>query len=163
MTEIVTLQLDAQSHAEFERMRQMYYPPELNRIAAHLTLFHTLPDTPETSDALRAAARRPGFAVEVTGLRSLGRGVAYVLASPDLLALHATLAARFEEHLSAQDRQRFMPHVVIQNKAGAEAAKTLLRTLRNGFTPFRVMATGLELWHYLGGPWQLAESFPFSG
>ena len=162
MTTILTLRLDAVSQAYFNHLRELYYPPHLNQIPAHLTLFHTLPDTREIATILDDAARRPIFALRTTGLRSLGKGVAFTLASPDLLSLHAQLASDFAEHLSAQDRQRFQPHIVVQNKATPDAARMLLAELQRTFEPLELQALGLDLWHYLGGPWQLAETFLFS-
>ena len=164
MTNILTLEMDEASQAWFEQLRQAHYPVHLNQIAAHLTLFHTVPDTAEVYDALRMAAEgQERFAMQVTGLRLLGRGVAYQVGSRALLDLHAELVEAFREHLSAQDKQRFVPHVVVQNKATPERAKLLLAELQAGFRARRVEAIGLQLWHYLGGPWELAERFPFSG
>ena len=164
MTNILTLELDEASQAWFEQMRQAHYPAHLNQIGAHLTLFHTLPDTAEVYDALRVAAEgQARFALQVTGLRLLGRGVAYQVGSRPLLDLHAELVEAFREHLSAQDKQRFQPHVVVQNKATPERAKVLLAELQARFQARRVEAVGLSLWHYLNGPWELAERFPFSG
>lgn len=162
VTGIVTLRMDAASQAFFERMRRQHFPPERNQIAAHLTLFHTLPDTAEIREVLHwFATQQPAFYMSVTGLRSLGRGVAYVLKSPELEALHVELAQAFHDHLSPQDRQKFMPHVVIQNKAQPEQARSLLTQLQSTFKPFKVQAEALDLWHYLNGPWQAAKSFPF--
>jgi len=161
---IVTLRMDEASQAFFERMRQAHFPPERNHIAAHLTLFHTLPNIDEVKEVLRWVARqRAPFAMHVTGLRSLGRGVAYTLKSAELAEIHAELAGAFSEYLSAQDKQKFMPHVVVQNKAKPESAKALLAELDREFLGFEVGAMGLDLWHYLGGPWELAEAFSFGG
>ncbi len=144
-------------------MRQQHFPPERNQIAAHLTLFHTLPNTAEISEVLAwFATQQPPFTLTVTGLRSLGRGVAYTLKSPALEALHTELAQAFHDHLSPQDRQKFMPHVVIQNKAQPEQAKALLSELQSTFHPFEVRAEALDLWHYLNGPWSPAATFPFT-
>jgi 2'-5' RNA ligase len=161
-THIVKLRMDDTSQAFFERMRQVHFPPERNQIAAHLTLFHTLPNIDEVKDVLRrVAGQRAPFAMHVTGLRSLGRGVAYTLKSAELAAMHEELAEAFSDHLSAQDKQKFMPHVVVQNKAKPEKAKALLAELDRQFVGFEVGAVGLDLWHYLGGPWELAETFSF--
>ena len=162
MTNILTLRLDPESQAHFDRLRQAHYPAHLNQIAAHLSLFHSLPDSPEIAAALQRQSARAPFPMRVTGLRSLGRGVAYKLASPELEAIHAVLASAFAAHLTAQDRQRFMPHVVVQNKSTPEVARALLNQLERDFEPFAVEATGLDLWHYLGGPWQHAETFSFT-
>ncbi len=159
LTNVLTLQLDPDSQDFFERLRTAHFPPERNHIPAHVTLFHTLPDTPEILHRLASTAASTGtFNVQITGLRSLGRGVAYTLQSPRLQALHASLASHFQDHLTPQDRQKFMPHIVVQNKATPEQARTLLAELRQTFTPFQVQARALNLWHYLGGPWQLAET-----
>ncbi len=101
--------------------------------------------------------------MQVDGLRSLGRGVAYTLSSPNLLRLHAQLAVAFADVLIPQDRQRFQPHVVVQNKVDPQAAKTTLESLSLGFEPWEAKALGLLWWEYLGGPWKLLERFPFAG
>ena len=162
MTNVLTLEMDEASQAWFEGLRQVHYPGHLNQIAAHLTLFHTLPDTAEVDEALRAAAVRAPFAMQGTGLRLLGRGVAFRVGSRALLDLHAELAEAFREDLSPQDKQRFVPHVVVQNKATPERAKLLLAQLQAGFRTRQVEAVGLQLWNYLGGPWKLAERFGFT-
>ncbi len=162
MTNVLTLEMDEPSQAWFEGLRQAHFPAHLNQIAAHLTMFHTLPDTAEVDEALQVAAEiRAPFAMQVTGLRFLGRGVAFQVGSRALLDLHAELAEAFREDLSAQDRQRFVPHVVVQNKATPERAKLLLAELQAGFQTRQVEAVGLQLWNYLGGPWKLAKRFGF--
>jgi 2'-5' RNA ligase len=161
MTTILTLELDPTSHSHFEALRQQHYPAHLNQIPAHISLFHQLPPAEEIADALAAAADREAFAVRVTGVRSLGRGVAYTLASPALQSLHAQLAAEFADHLISQDRQSFRPHIVVQNKVKPEQARTLLAQLQAEFQPFEVRAAGLTLWNYLGGPWERVHFFNF--
>ena len=162
MTDVLTLRIDGDSQAHFEALRRQHFPPERNQIPAHLTLFHTLPREAWVGQHLaRAAAAVHEFPVAVTGVRSLGKGVAYTLRSPELEQEHSRLADAFREVLSPKDRQRLRAHIVVQNKVTPEAAKALLRELEASFQPRSVRATGLDLWHYLGGPWQLAEHFPF--
>ena len=162
MTNVLTLRLDDDSQAFFETMRQKHFPPERNQIPAHLTLFHSLPDSDEIAAELAAVTERGArFRIAITGLRSLGRGVAYKVASPPLLRLHAELAGAFAAHLTPQDRQRFTPHIVIQNKATPERARLLLAELERTFHALEADALGLDLWHYLGGPWELAQTFLF--
>ena len=162
MSYILTLQIDPASQVHFNRLREANFPPNLNYIDAHVTLFHTLPEeTTVIEEVAVVAASREPFAVNVTGLRSLGKGVAYTLESVPLQAVHRHLATAYAEHLTLQDRQKFQPHLVIQNKATSEAARTLLRDLRASFVPRIVEAIGLTLWHYRGGPWKLARSFSF--
>lgn len=164
MTTIVTLALEKQAQEWFEAQRQAHFPAALNKIPAHLSLFHSLPGTAATGHALReAAAGQSPFAMRMDGVRSMGRGVMYTLASPQLLGLHRTLAGSFTAFLTPQDKQPLRPHVVVQNKVEPGEAKLLLAQLQAGFVSRDVGAEGLLWWEYLGGPWRLLETFPFSG
>ena len=100
--------------------------------------------------------------MRIEGVRSLGRGVAYTVAADELLRLHGGLSRRFEPHLSRQDRQRFAPHIVVQNKVAPADARELLGSLQASFKPAAAQATGLLWWEYLGGPWRLLETFAFA-
>ena len=110
----------------------------------------------------RAVCDRPHLTLDVTGVRSLGRGTALVLSSPELLAVRASLAGRWEAWLTPQDRQRFSPHVTVQNKVEPARAKELVAALQAGFAPWSMTGTGVQLWRYLGGPWEPVETIPFS-
>ena len=153
---IVTLLLDEPSQRRFDALREAHFPPDRNQLAAHVTLFHALPaaSEPQARADLAELARRPPFPVAVTGLRSLGRGVAYVLESDELAALHRELAARRRADLTRQDSQPLRAHVTVQNKVTAERARALLAALQADFVPYDVQAEGLGLWRYLGGPWE---------
>lgn len=162
---ILTLALHPDDQARFERLRQLHFPTSRNLIPAHVTLFHHLPG-PEIEAVRHAIETRraaPPFAVAVSGLRFLGRGVAYALDSPALLALRAGLAREWEGWLTPQDRQGYRPHVTVQNKASPEAARALHARLQAAFAPFTVRAEGLDLWRYLGGPWDPQGHHPFRG
>ncbi len=162
LTTIVTLALDDAAHAWFEAMRQQYYPPALNRIPAHLSLFHALPGDHSVRHALREAALHvAAFPLKVTGVQSMGRGVTYLLAAPEVLQLHRGLAEQFRTYLTPQDKQPLKPHVVVQNKVEPAEAKALLAVLQAGFVSRTVQAVGLDWWEYQGGPWRLIERFPF--
>ncbi len=164
MVDVLTLHLDSVSQQLFNSLRERYFPPERNHIPAHLTLFHALPDAAWAQARIEAVTcSRQHFSLDVTGLRSLGKGVAYRLASSHLQTLHAELAEGFADHLIPQDRQRLQPHVVVQNKVAPEIARQLLAELQRTFAPWSVMAEGLDLWHYLGGPWQHVRTFRFLG
>lgn len=162
---ILTLGLEAAAQARFDRLRAAHFPAARNFIPAHVTLFHALPGA--EGDAIgRALAARcaatPAFTVDATGVRSLGRGVAYVLHAPPLQRLRADLAQLWHDWLTPQDRQGFRPHVTVQNKAEPEAARALLEAMQAGFTPFAFRAEGLALWRYLGGPWEAVSAHPFA-
>ncbi len=145
-------------------MRRRHFPPTLNHISAHLTLFHNLPYTEEntilTEVAKLAAATRP-FDVMISGPMKLGRGVALTVESEALLALRSHLADAFASWLIAQDRQKFRPHVTIQNKVAPHEAAALFDHIAATLTPFAATAEGIQLWRYVGGPWSPIAAVPF--
>jgi 2'-5' RNA ligase len=160
---VVTLLLDDDAQRRFDRLRAEHFPPERNHLAAHVTLFHALPEehVGAVRSELAAAAVRPAFDVTVSGLRLLGRGVAYVLESSELTQLRARLAAEWAPWLTRQDQQRHSPHVTVQNKVEPAVARALHERLRTEFTPWTARARGLGLWRYLGGPWAPVGEVPF--
>jgi 2'-5' RNA ligase len=160
---IVTLLLGAEAQRRFDRLRAAHFPVERNHLTAHVTLFHALPGEhlPEVARALAGAADRPAFPVTVSGVRLLGRGVAFDLGSAELTGVRDGLAAEFDPWLTRQDRQWSRPHVTVQNKVDPQVARALHADLSASFVPESVPARGLGLWHYLGGPWAAEAEFPF--
>lgn len=160
---ILTLRLDAADQQRFDALRREHFPPALNHIGAHVTMFHKLPGE-ELSAVLteleRAATVEP-FPVRVASLRFLGRGVAYVLLSPELLALRSGLARSWAHLLGPQDLAGYSPHVTIQNKVTPARARELHSRLSAGFVPWDVRASGLDLWTYRGGPWAHERTWLF--
>jgi 2'-5' RNA ligase len=161
---ILTLKMDDASQERFDRLREAHFPPERNHLRAHLTLFHKLPAerTPNVvSDLLEVCREREPVRLRATGLRFLGKGVAYDLSSPEVEAVRRELAGRWAPWLGPQDRHRIKPHVTVQNKVSPEVARALHKELLAGFSPFEVGGEGLLLWRYLGGPWKPVGEFPF--
>ena len=109
---ILTLAVDDQAQADFEHQRRRYYPATLNRIPAHISLFHALPgdELPSICQQLldHAAATTP-FAIQVHDIKKLGRGVAYALQADPLDDLHAHLRKAWLPWLTPQDAQGFRP------------------------------------------------------
>lgn len=146
-------------------LRSAHFPPERNVVPAHIALFHHLP--PARLDELvrvmrRICIGRPPSA-RLSRVYSLGRGVAYSVESPDLLAIHADIADHFRHDLIPQDSHPPHLHITIQNKVDPRSAKALLTALAAEFRPRPLRITGLAAWHYLGGPWRLAQSVKFRG
>ncbi len=162
---ILALKLDAESFARLDGLRRAHFPAAINHLSAHLTLFHHLPGerVDEVRHALAAAAAGPPPALRFPGVRSLGRGVAAEVASPELARLRAGLAAGFRARLTPQDAQGFRPHVTVQNKADPAAARALKAQLEAGWAPWEGRGEALALHRYLGGPWELDAEFPFRG
>ena len=161
---IITLAVDPVSQGFLNTLRTQYFPANRNFIDAHITMFHKLDGLREKEiiEHLKATATRP-FPVEARALRSLGRGVAITIASATLLALHARLAAHWSEMLTPQDRQKYEPHVTIQNKVGPQEARALMDRLAPDFSPFVMQAAGVSVWRYFGGPWDPVVTVPFPG
>jgi len=162
---ILTLALDGESFAFLDGLRRAHFPPERNVVPAHVTLFHALPgeQRPAIGSLLDLVCRRQKpLLVSVTGLRFMGRGVAFTLESPALQALRRELADEWSPWLTPQDSQRFQPHVTIQNKVAPDEARALHRRLSAEFQPFTVRGEGLILWRYLGGPWERIRLFRFA-
>ncbi len=161
---ILTVRFDDRAASYFNALRMQYFPGARNMVPAHATLFHHLPgeSLDRVADTIRdCCAGRAPIAMKVAGLRFLGRGVAYRLQSPGLSLLRRHLAQVWLSDLTAQDRQPFQPHITIQNKVAPEEARRLYDTLTASFQPREIAGAGLDLWHYLGGPWQHAGFTPF--
>ncbi len=161
---IVTAHLDAASFALLDGLRRRHFPAKLNRIPAHVSLFHQLPgaEEPAVVATVRAlAGRTHAFALRPGMARSLGRGVALAYESADLALLRGTLAREWAAWLTPQDRQGFKPHVTIQNKVDPAVARALLTEMAGlEAPPCRV--EGIVIWRYLDGPWERVATCLFA-
>lgn len=163
---IATATMGAADQRFFNALRAAHFPPERNRLAAHITLFHQLP--PSCLDELdrllrRIAADTPPPAAMLREVYSLGQGVAFRIESPELLAIRARIADHFAGMLTAQDQGTPRLHITVQNKVPAAEARTLLAELASDFRPRPLAITGLAAHHYRGGPWELAFARSFRG
>lgn len=162
---IVTAELGREDFAWLDRLRRAYFPPERNRLSAHLTMFHALPPSSEAEVRgllkLAATGARPKASLE--GLMNLGGGVAYRVVSVDLDRIREELATGLQGLLSAQDAGGWRPHVTIQNKVLPRDARALLEKLADEFRPRPLQVSGLGLHRYLAGPWERLAVYPFRG
>lgn len=160
---ILTLALDAAAQDRFDALRRAHFPSERNVLAAHVTAFHALPGErlDEVVADLRARAPSRPVPVAVTGVRSLGRGVAFDLRAPEVEAVRADHALRWHSWLGRQDRQRWRPHVTVQNKVAPGEARSLHEQLAAAFAPSEVQGVGWGLFRYRGGPWDPVLRVPF--
>jgi 2'-5' RNA ligase len=161
---IVSATFGAGTQSALDRMRAQWFPPERNQLAAHLTLFHALPADAlaEVTAALERVCARPAPTAEVSGVRSLGRGTALVVASPGLVRAREEVAAGFAGRLTRQDAHGFRPHVTVQNFVAPEVARATVAELSAGFVPWALDVTGLAVHRYLGGPWELLAEVGFN-
>ena len=117
----------------------------------------------ELTSRLRVATAAPRPEAWLSGVISLGRGVAYRVASPALEAIRADLADAFAPLLTPQDSAGWRPHVTIQNKVDPAAARALKIDLEHGFTARPLVIAGLASWWYRGGPWEPIGRHMFRG
>lgn len=160
---IVTALLGASDFAWADGLRRAHFPPDRNLVPAHITLFHHLPPSvaPELRDRLKAETRAPAPPARLSGLRHLGEGVAYQVDSPELKAIRDRLADHFAGLLIPQDLAAWRPHITVQNKVTAKAAKALLGELEASFAPRPLKIAGLASWWYRGGPWEALSEHRF--
>lgn len=162
---IVTALLGSADFAWADGLRRRHFPPERNVVPAHISLFHHLPPArlDELCRLLRDLAAEPPPAARLTQLVALGRGVAYQVHSPDLLAMRDHIADIFCYDLIPQDQGTPRLHITVQNKVEPAVARALLQELAACFSPRPLVISGLAIWHYRGGPWQPAFSVKFRG
>lgn len=161
---ILTAKLDAESFGFFDLLRKKYFPPERNFLGAHVTLFHHLPDAEiekiET-DLETIRAEYQSFEIQFPTLRFLGKGTAAEIESWELSKIRSTLAENWSDWLTAQDKQKFKPHITVQNKVAPDEAKKTFEFLQSEWKSKTGKIVGLQLWSYLNGPWDLLREFLF--
>lgn len=162
---VITLQLDQNASAFFNDLRKRFYPPSRNFLEAHLALFHRLPagEGSISEDLHRWRLKHGPFALQFTGLKHLGKGVAYRAECPALLAMHRQMQQQWQAWLIPQDKQKLWPHVTIQNKVAEEEARQTLTQLQASFQPFMACGIGFRVLLYKGGPWRWVSDHPFEG
>ena len=159
---IITLAFEKEAFDYFNTLRKQYFPAERNFIDAHITLFHALPNIDSVfNTARRFAIEQKVFDINIVEPFSLGKGVAFLVISEDLIKLHKKLQTEWLELLTQQDKQKLKPHITIQNKVMIEEAKELLLKLKASYLPITAKAYGLQIWEYHNGPWKLLEDLPF--
>jgi hypothetical protein len=146
-----------------QALRRTHYPPERNRVPAHLTLFRQLPPSLEGELATRLAraAAAPPPRAAIASIMDLGEGTALRVESEDLEAIRADVAEALRGVLTPQDQAPWRPHITIQNKVLPREARALQQRLRATFEPRPLAIRALAVWRYLGGPWEPVRAWPF--
>ena len=160
---IVTALFGAGDDGWIQPLRRAHYPPELNRVPAHLTLFRLLPPSlePELSDRLARAVAAPPPHAEIAGIIDLGEGTALRVESDALIEIRESLAESFHGLLMPQDQAPWRPHITIQNKVAPREARRLQQRLGASFEPRPLAIRALASWRYRGGPWEPLKTHPF--
>ena len=163
---IITAEMGKADRAWANALRGKHFPPERNHLDAHVTLFHHLPPShlAEIKSRLAVlASERPPPIARLSEVMLLGRGVAYRIDSPELLAIRDELAEEFRGLLIPQDQARPRLHVTVQNKVEPAVAKALHAQLSVTFRPRPLSIRGLSAHYYKGGPWEHIASWKFRG
>ena len=160
---IVTATFGDGDNGWLQDLRRTHYPPERNRVPAHLTLFRQLPPSLEGELATRLAraAAAPPPKAAIAGIIDLGEGTALRVESAALQAIRADLAEALHGLLTPQDQAPWRPHVTIQNKVAPRVARALQQQLRATLEPRPLAIRALAAWRYLGGPWEPVRAWPF--
>jgi len=162
---IVTALMASADQQWAEGLRRRYYPPERNQVPAHITLFHHLPPSleAELKGQLAELSREPRPVAWIESAFSLGRGVALLVRSPELLTMRARLAERFDGLLTPQDRAPPRLHITVQNRVDPATARATLAALEAEIAPRPLAIAGLACFYYRGGPWEQIATRAFRG
>ena len=162
---IVTAWIEPDDLAIFNRLRQRLFPAHLNKLTAHLTLFHHIPAA-ERQSFIRAAksyaAAEAPMQAEVLAPFPLGRGVAYQIDCQALNKLRSQLRNDYLAHLTPQDsvaKKRL--HITVQNKVSGAEAKRTLDGLLSTHESRELGIRGLQFYRYDGGPWTWLDACTF--
>lgn len=160
---VVTATFGDGDNGWLQELRRTHYPPERNRVPAHLTLFRQLPPSAEDELATRLArmAAAPPPRATIGGVMDLDEGTALRVESAALEALRDELAEALRGLLTPQDLAPWTPHVTIQNRVARREARGLQAQLRATFRPRPLAIRGLAAWRYLDGPWASIREWPF--
>ena len=160
---IVTALFGSGDDGWIQELRRAHYPPERNRVPAHLTLFHHLPPSleRELGARLAEATAAPPPPAEIADIFNLGEGTALRVESAALDEIRETLAEAFHGLLTPQDAASWRPHITIQNKVAPRTALQLQQRLRATFAPRPLTIRALASWRYLDGPWVPVRTHPF--
>lgn len=166
---ILTLKLTESIAQPMTEMRERFFPRKLNRIPAHLTLFHALPHS--QLEALEHGLSQISSSLQPFPVSSgkpfrmrKGVGINVDAGYTTMKEVHERLQTQWLPFLSDQDAGGFRPHWTVMNKVDDEhevgsAFDTIRKELVAGNQEGE--ALGLDLWRYNRGNWQWAREYKF--
>lgn len=162
---LITAELPPEILSWADGLRRAHYPPEKNRLRAHVTLFHALPPSAEGEVRRLLTELAKGAPPEafVTGIWDMGGGTAFDVASDGMEDLFAELRQAFHGIMTMQDDRKLRLHITVQNKVPPGTAKVLQAELRKSFAPRAFRFRGLGLYAWDEGLWQPIADYPFRG
>lgn len=147
---VLTLRTSTDHQASMTRLRDVYFPPKLNKLDAHITLFHALPGEKLETDVLPAikdlASSTQPYRIRATHPFRLKKGVGIAIADDIDHAdkgkrgrnmtriIHAELRKKWD-WLSDQDSQPVRMHYTVMNKVDdEETVDRALKVLKYSFS-----------------------------
>lgn len=154
---IITALLDRDIEKELTTLREKFFPKEINYLPAHITLFHAAPlELVENLNLIREpmpmSMREPVF---------FGRGFGIKVDCPELKAWRRDLL-KLPLEFTPQDENSNQLHVTLQNKTQPDRARKDFEKFKEIWKKFDSQVFGVQIWKYLGGPWELLETKKFS-
>lgn len=171
-TYVLTLLTDQAHHKRMTALRDKYFPEHINKLGAHLTLFHALPGSrlddrilPTIHDVV---SNTYSFKVHAVRPFRLKRGMAISVAknhgSAQAQEVHNALQRPWLDaaFLSEQDQGGCRVHYTVMNKVDDDAeVEKALEELQGEFRGDWGVAEGLGLWRYDKGYWTWQRRFDF--
>ena len=169
---VLTLLTDEAHQKRMTALRKKYFPPKLNKLGAHLTLFHALPESKLESTIIptikRVVAEWQPFSVNAAKPFRMKKGIAISVPKNqggDLAQkVRGALLGAWEGEgwLSEQDAGGMRAHYTIMNKVDDEGeVADAMEEVIGSWKGDRGTVVGLGLWRYEKGYWKWVEAFEF--
>jgi hypothetical protein len=155
----ITLAIEDEAQQRFDEVCAKW---SATATPARIPLFRELPDELEKEirvDLVGTAG--PPFPIGVAGVLPMPSGVAYAIASPELLHRHHDLQMAWWGDLTPLDRRPLRPHVVVLRDVAAAEARAAYNVLRREFRAYQVRADGYVLWR-AEAEWAELARVPFA-
>jgi hypothetical protein len=155
----ITLAIDDDAQHRFDEACARW---SSDSVTARISLFRELPDA--IDNAIRidlVGTAGPPFPIGVAGVLPLPSGVAYTIASPELLHRHHDLQISWWPDLAPADRRPLRPHVMVLRDVSAAEARAAYAVLRREFRAYQVRAEGYVLWR-TDDEWTELARIPFA-
>ncbi|KAK5076101.1 hypothetical protein LTS08_002612 [Lithohypha guttulata] len=182
---VLTLLTDPAHHEYMTSFRKKYFPAKLNKLEAHITMFHALPESKLESDVLPAiqdiTSKTSEYRIRATNAFRLSKGVAIAVADdiehPKMGShkrnmtriIHAELRKKWSGWLSEQDSAPPKLHYTVMNKVTDDKViNNALHELHEELSraekerpELESAVKGLTLWKYERGFWNDPQHFIF--
>lgn len=171
---VLTLITDKPLHERMTDLRRRYFPKRINKLAAHLTFFHALPESRLDSSIIPiikdVASKTAPFKVQADEPFRMKKGfaisVSHQVGGRQAKQIHQQLQQpwKHEGFLSLQDAGGCRLHYTLMNKVDdeKEVAKAF-GELTASWNGDQGVAEGLALWKYDRGFWRWDQKFAFHG